>query len=107
MCSGCYDLLLAGQKPGSVLPEPSGQSLPFPSRRGGHLYLENVTLPGAEGKPVHMDHIVAGTFGVLVFNCYDYQGDLYGNPKDQQWHLYKKEEKKASFRNPLPQCKRQ
>lgn len=74
------------------------------ARRGGHLYLENVTLPGAEGKPVHMDHIVAGTFGVLVFNCYDYQGDLYGNPKDQQWHLYKKEEKKASFRNPLPQC---
>ena len=74
------------------------------ARRGGYVYLEDVTLPGAEGKSVHMDHLVAGTFGVLIFNCYDYKGDLYGNLKDQQWHLYKKEEKAASFANPLPQC---
>lgn len=74
------------------------------ARRGGHIYLPNVTLPGPEGKPVHMDHVVAGTFGVLVFNCYDYRGDLYGNAQDQNWHLYQKEEKKSSFRNPLPKC---
>ena len=45
--------------------------------------------------------MVIGTFGVVLCNCYDYRGDLYGARGDQHWHIYDKEKQRKVIANPV------
>lgn len=71
------------------------------ARRWGHIYLRGVRLP-FEGGSVKIDHMVIGTFGVVLLNGYDGHGSLYGSRGDQGWYLYDKDNKqKKTLTNPM------
>ena len=63
----------------------------------------NVLDPSYQ-KTVQIDHIVIGTFGVLVIETKNYAGRIYGNRTDREWtQVLKNGEVKNRFYNPILQ----
>ena len=79
----------------------AGRQMQSMAKRWGHIYLRGVRLP-FEDKSVKIDHMVIGTFGVVLLNGYDGHGSLYGSRGDQGWYLYDKDNKhKKTLPNPM------
>ena len=78
----------------------AGKQMQSMARRWGHVYLRGVRLPLGD-QTVRIDHMVIGTFGVVLLNGYDGHGSLYGNPGDQNWYLYDKENRKKVIPNAM------
>lgn len=49
---------------------------------------------------IHIDHIYVGYFGILLIDCCDFKGSIYGNEKDPNWAYYEKDDKTA-IKNPI------
>ncbi|MBQ8612194.1 MAG: NERD domain-containing protein [Oscillospiraceae bacterium] len=52
---------------------------------------------------VTLDGVLVGWFGVLGVKGIGYNGQIYGNPKEQQW-LWVSADKRESFANPMEEC---
>lgn len=63
--------------------------------------LTDVTLPYGK-QNVHVDNILVGFFGLLFINTKAENADFYGEERDEQWVMVKKEVK-SRFPNPLNQ----
>lgn len=67
--------------------------------------LSGLSLP-LKGKPVLIDHILIGFFGIMLISVRNAQGAIYGNGRDKNWVRVvtkHEQEKRGSFANPIPQ----
>ena len=62
--------------------------------------ISDITLKDGN-KSVHVDNILVGFFGIILINSQvERDADYYGDEKDEQWSVVKKDVK-TRFRNPL------
>ncbi len=66
--------------------------------------LRNVYIPTADGKTSEIDLLVISRKGLLVFECKNYAGNIYGDMKRKKWVQYLGK-KKSFFYNPFLQNK--
>lgn len=64
--------------------------------------LRNVYIPTSDGKTSEIDLLVVSKKGLLVFECKNYGGNIYGDAKRPKWIQYLGR-KKSYFYNPLMQ----
>jgi hypothetical protein len=64
--------------------------------------LRNVYVPTADGKTSEIDLLVVSKKGLLVFECKNYSGNIYGDAKRNEWIQYLGK-KKSYFYNPFIQ----
>lgn len=64
--------------------------------------LRNVYIPTSDGKTSEIDLLVISKIGLLVFECKNYAGNIYGDAKRPKWIQYLGR-KKSYFYNPLMQ----
>lgn len=64
--------------------------------------LRNVYIPTSDGKTSEIDLLVVSKKGLLVFECKNYGGNIYGDAKRPKWIQYHGR-KKSYFYNPLMQ----
>ena len=64
--------------------------------------LRNVYIPTADGKTSEIDLLVVSKKGILVFECKNYAGNIYGDAKHTKWIQYLGK-KKSYFYNPFMQ----
>ena len=64
--------------------------------------LRNVYIPTSDGKSSEIDLLVVSKKGLLVFECKNYGGNIYGDAKRPKWIQYLGR-KKSYFYNPLMQ----
>lgn len=64
--------------------------------------LRNVYIPTADGKTSEIDLIVVSKKGLLVFECKNYAGNVYGDAQRNKWIQYLGK-KKSFFYNPFMQ----
>ena len=64
--------------------------------------LRNLHIPKASGGTTEIDLLVVSTRGLLVFECKNYAGNIYGDVKRKQWVQYLGG-KKSYFYNPFMQ----
>ena len=64
--------------------------------------LRNVYVPTADGKTSEIDLLVVSKKGLLVFECKNYSGNIYGNANRNKWIQYLGK-KKSYFYNPFMQ----
>lgn len=64
--------------------------------------LRNVYIPTKSGKTSEIDLIVISKKGLIVFECKNYAGNIYGDGKKKQWIQYLGK-KKSFFYNPFLQ----
>lgn len=51
---------------------------------GGYL-IDDVTIPGENGKTSQIDHLLITDYGVYVIETKNYAGRIYGNDKQREW----------------------
>lgn len=68
-----------------------------------YKYLNNVYFPLYDST-TQIDHIVIGSFGVLIVETKNFSGEVYGNPAEKDW-LQVKKGIRRSFYNPIMQNK--
>ena len=66
--------------------------------------LRNVYIPTADGKTSEIDLLVVSRKGLLVFECKNYAGNIYGDMKRKKWIQYLGKQKNF-FYNPFLQNK--
>ena len=66
--------------------------------------LRNVYIPTVDGKTSEIDLLVVSRKGLLVFECKNYAGNIYGDMKRKKWVQYLGK-KKSFFYNPFLQNK--
>ena len=66
--------------------------------------LRNVYIPTVDGKTSEIDLLVVSRKGLLVFECKNYAGNIYGDTKRKKWVQYLGK-KKSFFYNPFLQNK--
>ncbi len=66
--------------------------------------LRNVYIPTADGKTSEIDLLVVSRKGLLVFECKNYAGNIYGDMKRKKWIQYLGKQKNL-FYNPFLQNK--
>ena len=64
--------------------------------------LRNVYVPTADGKTSEIDLLVVSKKGLLVFECKNYAGNVYGDAQRNKWIQYLGK-KKSYFYNPFMQ----
>lgn len=64
--------------------------------------LRNVYIPTANGRTSEIDLLVVSKKGLLVFECKNYAGNIYGDAKRTKWIQYLGK-KKSYFYNPFMQ----
>ena len=64
--------------------------------------LRNVYVPTADGKTSEIDLLVVSKKGLLVFECKNYAGNVYGDAQRNKWIQYLGK-KKSFFYNPFMQ----
>jgi len=64
--------------------------------------LRNVYIPTADGKTSEIDLLVVSKKGLLVFECKNYAGNIYGDAKKIKWVQYLGK-KKSYFYSPILQ----
>lgn len=64
--------------------------------------LRNVYIPTADGKTSEIDLLVVSKKGLLVFECKNYAGNVYGDAQRNKWIQYLGK-KKSFFYNPFMQ----
>lgn len=64
--------------------------------------LRNVYVPTEDGKTSEIDLLVVSKKGLLVFECKNYAGNIYGDAKRNKWIQYLGK-KKSFFYNPFMQ----
>lgn len=64
--------------------------------------LRNVYIPTSDGKTSEIDLLVISKKGLLVFECKNYVGNIYGDAKRPKWIQYLGR-KKSYFYNPIMQ----
>lgn len=64
--------------------------------------LRNVYVPTADGKTSEIDLLVVSKKGLLVFECKNYAGNVYGDAQRNKWIQYLGKEK-SYFYNPFMQ----
>lgn len=64
--------------------------------------LRNIHIPKADGGTTEIDLLVVSTRGLLVFECKNYAGNIYGDTKRKYWVQYLGR-KKSYFYNPFMQ----
>ncbi|MGN1312595.1 MAG: nuclease-related domain-containing protein [Candidatus Nanosyncoccaceae bacterium] len=64
--------------------------------------LRNVYIPTSDGKTSEIDLLVVSKKGLLVFECKNYGGNIYGDAKRPKWIQYLGR-KKSYFYNPIMQ----
>ena len=64
--------------------------------------LRNVYVPTEDGKTSEIDILAVSKKGLLVFECKNYAGDIYGDAKRNKWIQYLGK-KKSYFYNPFMQ----
>lgn len=64
--------------------------------------LRNVYIPTSDGKTSEIDLLAVSKKGLLVFECKNYGGNIYGDAKRPKWIQYLGR-KKSYFYNPLMQ----
>jgi hypothetical protein len=64
--------------------------------------LRNVYVPTGDGKTSEIDLLVVSKKGLLVFECKNYSGNIYGDAKRNKWIQYLGK-KKSYFYNPFMQ----
>ena len=64
--------------------------------------LRNVYVPTADGKTSEIDLLVVSKKGILVFECKNYAGNIYGDAQRNKWIQYLGK-KKSYFYNPFMQ----
>ena len=64
--------------------------------------LRNVYIPTKDGKTSEIDLLVVSKKGLLVFECKNYSGNIYGDAKRNKWIQYLGK-KKSYFYNPFMQ----
>lgn len=64
--------------------------------------LRNVYVPTEDGKTSEIDILVVSKKGLLVFECKNYAGNIYGDAKRNKWIQYLGK-KKSYFYNPFMQ----
>lgn len=62
--------------------------------------LRNVYIPTADGKTSEIDLLVVSRKGLLVFECKNYAGNIYGDMKRKKWIQYLGKQKNF-FYNPF------
>ena len=68
----------------------------------GNQIFRNVYIPTADGKTSEIDLLVVSKKGLLVFECKNYAGNIYGDMKYDKWIQYLGK-KKSYFYNPILQ----
>ena len=66
--------------------------------------LRNVYIPTVDGKTSEIDLLIVSKKGLLVFECKNYAGNVYGDAKRNKWIQYVGS-KKSYFYNPFMQNK--
>ena len=61
--------------------------------------LRNVYIPVANGKTSEIDLLVVCKQGVLVFECKNYAGNIYGDAKMKNWIQYLGQKKSYFYKN--------
>lgn len=89
-----------GKKKGTYCRKKVGKKCRAMARRGGHIYMRDLTLP-AEPRPARIDHVMIGEFGMVLVNCLDYRGELYGTATDKNWFFYDKENRRKVIANQI------
>ena len=64
--------------------------------------LRNVYVPTTDGKTSEIDLLVISKKGILIFECKNYAGNIYGDARRKKWIQYVGK-KKSFFYNPFMQ----
>ena len=70
-----------------------------------YKFIKSVDLPGTE-KPVHIDALIVGEFGILGINAYGYDQQIFGDAKDKQWLRVGRQNSRTYFDNPIDEANR-
>ncbi|MBC8571379.1 nuclease-related domain-containing protein [Zongyangia hominis] len=67
--------------------------------------LQNVTVE-INGRSAHIDLMLVGFFGILFFEVEDFEGEYYGNLKDETWAYVSKDLRKTRIPNAVVKLER-
>ena len=70
-----------------------------------YKFIKSVDLPGTD-KPIHIDALVIGEFGILGVNAYGYDQQIFGDAKDKQWLRVGRQNSRTHFDNPIDEANR-
>jgi hypothetical protein len=68
----------------------------------GYSHYRNLVLTSTKGDLTEIDHLVLSPFGIFVIEVKNYQGWIFGNQHQEQWHS-QHYRRKNEFQNPIRQ----